>query len=65
MNISSDETINSDDDSIDDLDYDSDFSSHEDTDDEQNDGEITNKEMKKADQDLYAKSLFVYHTSRD
>ena len=60
MNILSDDTINNDDGSIDDLDNDSDFSIHEDIDDEQNDGEITNKrEMKKADQDLYAKSLFI------
>ena len=40
------------------MDHDSDFYIHEDIDDEQNDGEIINKrEMKKAYQDLYAKSL--------
>ena len=64
----SDDLVNNDDsNSIDDSDYDSDLSTNnKDTGGEQNDDEIRNKgEMKKVDQDLYTKSLFITRVEID
>ena len=66
INVTSDDTVNNDDSIIDDSDYDSDLPNHEDSNDEQNNNEIINKrEMKIADQNLYAKSLFITRVKID